>query len=93
MNRAAVEASETCGCYSCLRVFQTKEIRLWSDSTDPADENPGALRSDGRGFKGFTAVCPFCEDTSVLAGSSVATLSESLLREVRSYWSRGRDEA
>ena len=93
MNRVDVEASDLCGCYSCLKIFESKVISLWSDSMDPADEEPGALRQDGTGYKGFTAACPFCEDSSVIGSASVPELSISLLQQVRNYWSRGRNEA
>jgi hypothetical protein len=88
MNRADISASVRCGCYSCLRLFEPSEIRLWADSTDPGDHDPGALRPDGARFQGFTAVCPYCEDTSVLGDASVGEFSEALLERVHAYWSK-----
>jgi hypothetical protein len=92
MNRSEIEASERCGCYSCFRQFPPSEVALWSDSTDPADEEPGALRADDGKFPGYTAVCPFCEDTSVLGSASGADISDEFLRQVHAYWTRGRNE-
>jgi hypothetical protein len=89
MNRAAIQISDSCGCYSCLKIYKAELVSLWTDSLDPEDEEPGALRSDTDKYEGFTGVCPFCEDSSVVPSASVPELSLSLLQEVRSYWSRG----
>lgn len=88
MNRSAIEASEKCGCYRCLAVFSPREITLWCDSVDPEDEDPGALRTDIDKFKGMTAVCPICEDDSLIASSCDVPLTEEFLRSVYDYWCR-----
>jgi hypothetical protein len=90
MNRDSVEVSRLCGCYSCLRSFSPVMITLWADSTDPKDDDPGALRSDEDAFRGFTAVCPFCENTSVIGDASVEEISEAFLRKIHDYCSKGR---
>lgn len=35
-HRVEVEASETCGCYSCFRRFPPTEIRAWIDAQQTA---------------------------------------------------------
>lgn len=35
-NRNALQASNTCGCYSCLNKFDTNEIVQWTDNNQTA---------------------------------------------------------
>jgi hypothetical protein len=88
MNRAEIESSEACGCYRCLAVFAPTEIVRWTDSTDPDDEDPGAGRDAHHRFPGYTAVCPFCDDTAVIGSASGAPIEPNFLMVVRDYWSR-----
>ena len=88
MNRAEIERSEVCGCYRCAAIFPPSEITLWSDSMDPQDEEPGALRDNNHRFPGYTAICPFCEDASVIGSASGAPVTPELLALVQAYWSR-----
>lgn len=86
LNRDEVEASDVCGCYRCVRLFAPTEVTLWADSNDPNDEDPGALREANDKFRGLTAVCPACEDTSVIGSASGATMTLSFLKEMNDYW-------
>jgi hypothetical protein len=88
MNRAEVEQSAVCGCFNCIATYAPAEVVLWADSTDPSDEDPGALRTDHAKFKGYTAVCPRCENTSVLGSACGELITEELLRRVHAYWCR-----
>jgi hypothetical protein len=86
MNREEIERSSICGCYTCNAIFSPTDIRLWSDSTDPRDDDPGALRGDHERYRGYTAVCPFCEDTSILGSASGLAITPALLTDPRAYW-------
>ena len=87
MNRAEVEGSDVCGCYRCAAIFAPSAVRLWADSTDPKDDDPGALRDSSDKFPGYSAVCPFCEDTSVIGSASGAPITTEFLTQVLAYWS------
>ena len=50
-----IEESGSCGCFSCLIVFPSKDIIEWTD-----DDNP----------KGKTAICPNCGIDSVIGSAS-----------------------
>ena len=85
MNRAEIERSDVCGCYSCLRLFPSLEIKLWTDSTDEDDEQPGAIRPSDSKYRGFTAVCPYCEESSVIGSASGVQLNAKALEAVLAY--------
>ena len=93
MNRAEVEQSSLCGCYQCLATFPPSDVVLWSDSTDPNDEDPGALRPDASRYRGMTAICPFCEDSAVLGSASGAPITHEFLQQVHEYWCSRRPAA
>src|SRR5688500_6759925 len=81
-NRAEVERSESCACFHCYARFAPSEIRLWSDSNDPDDEDPGGVRDDSSPFRGLTATCPRCEVDNVIGSASGYELSDDFLREL-----------
>jgi hypothetical protein len=85
-NRAEVERSESCACFHCFARFAPSDIRLWSDSEDPDDEDPGALRDDTGQFPGLTAICPQCEYDSVIGSASGYELSDYFLRLLNEHW-------
>lgn len=35
-NRKLLEATNECGCYSCLKIFETKLIKNWTDQNQTA---------------------------------------------------------
>ena len=85
-NRAELERSESCACFNCFAKFSPSEIRLWTDSDDPNDEDPGALRADSDQHKGLTAICPSCEDASVIGSACGYQLTDDFLHLVHDYW-------
>ena len=87
-NRPEIEASTFCGCFHCLRFFEPRDVVLWTDSVDPNDDDPGALRSDDERYSGTTAICPFCEHDSVLGNMKIEKLDHLLLKQLHEYWNR-----
>jgi hypothetical protein len=85
-NRAEVERSDQCACFHCFARFVPADIRLWADSDDQSDEDPGGLRPDTARFRGTTAVCPQCEWDSVIGSASGYDLSDDLLHSLNNYW-------
>jgi len=85
-NRAEVERSEQCACFHCYARFAPADIRLWADSEDPGDEDPGALRDDSSPFRGQTAMCPVCEYDSVIGSGSGYELSDEFLHLLHNHW-------
>jgi hypothetical protein len=85
-NRAEVERSESCACFHCFARFAPSEIRLWTDSDDPSDEDPGALRPDTDTFRGATAICPRCGYDSVIGSASGYELSDDFLHLLHDHW-------
>jgi hypothetical protein len=84
LNRAEVEQSESCACFYCFSRFASSEIRLWTDSDDP--EEGSALRKDTGIYNGVTAICPKCENDSVIGSASGYDLSDEFLRLLHDYW-------
>jgi hypothetical protein len=91
-NRAEVERSEACACFHCFARFTPGEIRLWADSDDHEDEDPGALRDDKARFKGTTVICPFCECDSVIGSASGYLLDDAFLRALYYCWHATRHD-
>jgi hypothetical protein len=85
-NREEIEKSSECICFNCLARFCPDEIIYWTDSNDPADKDPGGLREDTEEYKGYTAICPRCENDSVLGSACGVILSEELLKKLKEYW-------
>jgi hypothetical protein len=53
-NRAEIESADLCGCISCERIFQTKEIRMWvaAGATAVCPRcNAAAVVGSGAGFQ------------------------------------------
>src|SRR5436305_1938874 len=76
----------TCACFHCFARFAPNEVRLWSDSDDPRDDDSGALGPDTDQFRGTTAICPQCEYDSVIGSASGYDLSDQFLRSLNEYW-------
>jgi hypothetical protein len=74
-NRAAVEASDECGCFSCGALFSPSQIEEWLD--EPAQPELGLSAAQS-----CTATCPTCTFDAVLPGSAVP-LSAELLAAMR----------
>jgi len=63
---------EKCGCFYCLKIFDTREITEW--------------RYCINGDPGGTALCPFCGIDSIIGESSGYPITESFLKEMYDYW-------
>ncbi|MEZ4710969.1 MAG: hypothetical protein R3A44_27470 [Caldilineaceae bacterium] len=70
-HRAELKKSELCGCFYCLHLFQTSEIRSWIDWWDGV---------------GLTALCPACGIDSVLGSASGYPITKEFLQEMKAYW-------
>lgn len=70
-NRAALETSETCGCFFCLKTCRPNEIMKWIDKRSGLDE---------------TGLCPHCRIDSLLGSSSGFPVTTDFLRDMRDYW-------
>lgn len=70
-HRSAILKSEVCGCFYCLKLFKSSEIKKWIDVEDTV---------------GQTAVCPECGIDSVIGSGSGIEITPKLLREMKQYW-------
>jgi hypothetical protein len=85
-NRNEIEQSEVCACFHCFARFAPIEIRLWTHSDNPDDDDPGAVRDDTATVRGMTAICPRCEYDAVIGSAIGVELSEGFLRLLRDRW-------
>ena len=90
-HRAAVLASEWCGCFYCLAAFRPWEIRDWVDEPEPApgSESGGAgvTNEGGETDLGETALCPRCGIDSVLPAADHPSLNfDFLVRMERRFF-------
>lgn len=67
-HRIEVEASQTCGCFCCLKLFEPVAIEAWID--------------EKRG--GQTAICPHCGIDAVIGSGSDLDITPQLLRSLKS---------
>lgn len=72
-NRPDIEASDRCGCFSCLKTFRPRGIVAWI--------------SGGRG-KADTARCPECGMDAVIGSAGGLPISDDFLRRMRQHWYR-----
>ena len=79
-NRAEIEASTWCGCFSCLQVFTPDEIVAW-DGLDMSNFNNPDAATDGE-----TALCPRCGSDSVLGDKSGHAISPQFLGRMHEAW-------
>ena len=78
-NRAEIEASVVCGCFSCVQLFPPSEIVAWT-GLDAADfDNPDAL-------DGGTALCPRCGSESVIGDKSGYSVDAAFLGRMSEAW-------
>ena len=71
-HRAAVMASDLCGCFYCRSTFKPDEILDWVDG-------------DSAGT-GKTALCPRCGIDAVIGSASGISLAPDFLARMREYW-------
>ena len=69
-NHDEVLASESCGCFYCLAVFPTADIKKWIDERDGTT----------------TAACPHCGIDSVIGSSSGYPITPDFLRQMQLHW-------
>lgn len=72
-HREQILASESCGCFYCLRLFAPQKIVEWIDER-------------GRGDKGKTALCSKCGIDSVIGSASGYAITRNFLTEMKRYW-------
>ncbi len=70
-NRWDILSSSICGCFYCLRTFDSTLIEDWVDDVDGV---------------GMTALCPLCGIDSVLGSHSGYPVEEGFLRKMKEYW-------
>jgi hypothetical protein len=70
-NQEEVLASDQCGCFYCLRIFEPKEIVEWL----PEYKTPGV-----------TAFCPYCFIDSVIGSRSGYPITPEFLAAMQSRW-------
>jgi hypothetical protein len=70
-NRAELAASEACGCFYCLSIFEPREVCEWVDVC---------------GGEGTTALCPRCGIDAVIGSTSGFPITRPFLEEMHQYW-------
>ncbi len=69
-----LSASENCGCFHCVSVFEPSDIVEWIEEQN----------SDER-----TALCPFCEKEAVIGEAAGFPITVEFLEKMRKYWFAG----
>jgi hypothetical protein len=70
-HRAAILASDRCGCFFCLAVFEPSAIEEWIDFVN------GVC---------VTALCPKCGIDSVIGTASGYPVERAFLARMRAHW-------
>jgi hypothetical protein len=70
-HRNEILASEQCGCFYCLAIFQAGEISEWVDEIDEV---------------GTTAMCPYCGIDSVIGSASGYPITVEFLDAMKAHW-------
>lgn len=78
-HRAAILASQSCGCFHCLAVFTPDRIIAWVDS-------PQGTPKDLKSESGTTATCPHCGIDAVIGSSSGYPITREFLEEMQEHW-------
>lgn len=73
-NKPDIDKSKICGCYYCLELYPKQDIYEWI--TDIHDEP--------------TALCPFCDQPTVLTDIFKPDLDIDFLKTVHDYWYEDR---
>ncbi len=71
-HRDDILRSEICGCFKCLAIFKSDDIKEWTDEL-----------TDGTSV---TAICPKCGADSVFGSSSGYPIEEEFLRKMQEHW-------
>ncbi len=67
-NEDEVKASDQCGCFHCLEIFDASEIEDWVET---------------EGAHSQSAVCPHCDVESVIGDAAGYPLTEEFLTALR----------
>ena len=70
-NKEAILKSKKCGCFYCIKIFDSDEIINWIYESENSIKGPGT-----------TARCPHCDIDSVLPESNDYILSIELLTKM-----------
>jgi hypothetical protein len=74
----ALLASDLCGCFYCLEIFDPDEIMDW------IEEGPG--KTTDITDNGQTALCPKCGIDSVIGSASGYPITSEFLQRMKDYW-------
>ncbi len=72
-HKPELEVPQKCGCFHCLKIFDSSEIERWLIHDNPADR---------RG----TALCPYCGVDSVIGERSGYEITEDFLKAMKEEW-------
>ena len=70
-SRKEIEASQKCGCFHCLAIFDTSEIDDWIDEVNGAPQTP---------------MCPKCGIDSVIGDKSGYPITKQFLKKMKNYF-------
>ena len=71
-NKAYLLPPQRCGCFSCLSIFCSTELR----ESDFVPENDGQ----------YTACCPYCGIDSIIGENCGYAITPELLAAMQDYW-------
>ena len=69
-NRDSLARSVSCGCYNCVTIFLANDIRDWKQEDD----------------RNLTALCPYCNEETVIGDDAVYPMKKDFLRAMNAYW-------
>ncbi len=72
-HKAELEPEQKCGCFYCLSIFNSSEIKDWLTAPNPCDHLG-------------TALCPECEMDSVIGESSGYPITPEFLKAMNEKW-------
>jgi hypothetical protein len=74
-HRREVEASDFCGCFFCLSIFEPERIKRWLKHQDEPEETG-------------CAICPECGIDSVIGSASGYPINREFLQRMHAQWFR-----
>ena len=76
-NRKEIEVSKSAECFSCVRIFDAKEITEWKDEWVDAYTINRVER--------WTAICPKCSNTTVIGSASGLLVDQAYTVIIHDY--------
>ena len=73
-NKPELGKGEKCGCFYCMRIFNSIEIEDWIINEENDTDKFG------------TAICPYCGIDSVIGESSGYDITEDFLNKMHQQW-------